>query len=149
MMPHPEQSPATPRLSPDQRTHPACHYQRLESGVHLFTMYEENRAAVDVLLTLFEEVALSLPPEQVMRYIIDVHHVQNLPIPYALNKVREAMRRLPNRPLTRGVHLYNNRTLAALADSLFALLIRLSGDQARFFHVDDYEQALAWVLEGE
>ncbi|MDX1995036.1 MAG: hypothetical protein SF029_21830 [bacterium] len=123
-----------------------CEYRLLENGIHLFILNHSTRAASEFLLDQFYQVVLATSPDVLIRYIVDVHGVNNSPIRQTLERAQALNRQMTERAVTRGAYLHSNRAMAIIAEGLIRLIIHGSNDRLKFFHVSEFVQAVAWVL---
>ncbi|MDX2163628.1 MAG: hypothetical protein SF162_20095 [bacterium] len=123
-----------------------CEYEILDNGIHYFRVRRDTRAAADVIITVFELLYQETPPDQLIRYIIDLRESRKFPFGYALGELRTMAARYPVRAFTRGATLQPPSPLSALADSMLQVLIRHTNDRTKYFPYTDYPMAIEWVL---
>lgn len=132
---------------PSDPPQPLVEYRLLDNGIHVFVVHDETTAAADMLITMLEGEVNAAPSNQIFRYIVDLQNAVNLPMAYTVRRTREKMANNRARPVTRGAHMQGETALGTIAQVMLSMLVQFSKDEVRFFHTDEYEAAVAWVLE--
>ncbi len=131
---------------PSDSLQPLVEYRLLENGIHVFVVHEETITAADVLLNMFEAELNAAPSDQVFRYIVDLQHAVNLPMAYTVRRTREKIANNRARAVTRGAHMQGETALGTIAQVMLSMLVQFNKDEIRFFHTDEFDAAVAWVL---
>lgn len=134
---------------PDARV-ALCHHETLDHDIHLFTLQDNTRAAVDDLIEQLDAVVLAAPRDTMFRYIVDMRASGSPSFPY-FRKAGQAwvQRRSDLLPPVRTVFLSQPGPVAALGDSFAGLLRRVTGVNWhwRFMVEGDIAAAVAWLRD--
>ena len=124
-----------------------CIYTRLENGVHEFVMLSSKRDAIDVYMAMYEPIYRQLPADGVMYSIVDQSQSGMPPITYLTSAVKRMIDNNPPRRKTCMAIIFSNNMMVALLETVRTLLTKPGYDDVRFFHVNNRDQAIAWLNE--
>lgn len=126
----------------------ACEFIRHETGINEYIFHESSRQAVNEFMVHNDELAYNTPEDEVSLVLIDISPSGLPPLAYFLSKVREAQKKYPYRLSSRVAVVYTDSRLLGLMDNTVRLLTSTK-DIARFFKLEQRDQAYDWLLGDE
>lgn len=128
-----------------------CQYYRREDGIHIVTIIESSRQAVDEWLDYLDLINTQrdVPPN----IVLDITQSGLPPLTYFINTVQDWLRHHPDAPMAKTAVIYRQGNgLLSVMRSLARTLTFSNEQQVRFFAAHEYQEALDWlgdmVVEG-
>lgn len=129
----------------EEESTPSCGYIRYQNGIYQLTFFDVSRSAVDDYFMYLDKILSRSSNDETVYIVSDGSQVtETQPIGYMLAILRRTLRNHPHRPGVRVAIIYQTATFVSLINSLFRTFI-MSRDGMRFFHVDNVDEAIAWL----
>jgi|GEM_PF-1572866 len=123
--------------------------RRLNDGIHEFLWTSPSREAVDVWLE-YSEALYDVTDQDDTIYFLHIAQTMNIPpLSYVVRKARELQMKFPVQPGTRSAILFQSKFFGGFINTLSTLLNRKGKDETRFFGMDQRDEAITWLLNGE
>ena len=118
-------------------------YRRLPNGIHVLAFRDYSEQTFEECFACFEAIFLNNPPDQVIRLMVDIRHVQVLSLPPIISLVRQIMDSRSLLPPV-AVAIVHDRRGYYVAFS--GLVVRLAAFyKARVRVGDDYDECYTWL----
>ena len=122
-----------------------CTCKPLDNGIFQFVWHTNKRQAVDDFFTLGDQVINSLPPDAVLRFIVEFTSEMLPPLKYLTQRAKNynlAHPDVPARYFIAYIHdSYQIKIAEIMLESMRAATTR------RFFKPAQFDDAVAWLLE--
>lgn len=131
-------------MDDNTRTSTHCTIEQHTNGIHEFCFLKPGRQSIDVALDALDDLLTNTPLDGQLFILWDLRGGIP-PISYTFQRIKAMLRNHPERAIVRIAFVHSGGSLARMAQTFLDLLTTQS--KRRMFNGDQYEEAVAWLLE--
>ncbi len=124
-----------------------CVFTQRTNGIYEIAFKKASRQAIDSFWEHLEGIFEVAAGHEIICCLMDWRQVETPPLQYMAQRARQLSEIYPNGPKTRLAILHQPGTLLNMAQTM-AKFTRSEYSVRRFFPEDQYDEAVAWLLEG-
>lgn len=121
----------------------------LNNGIHEFRWASTERHAVDLWVAYNESLYETTDPNDTLYFLHEIISTKFPPVSYIVHQAQQLQSKFPQHPKTRSVLLFQSRFFGGFINTLSQLVNRKGQDVTRVFAMDERDEAIAWLLQGD
>lgn len=120
-------------------------YEVIEANIHLLTLTQGGRQAIDDVFTLVEKVIFALPEDEKIRMLFDTSKSEDLPMRYTIQKAEQWKKIQTELRTTRSAVVVAQQTLIIAVMNLLIATFNSPDSKTKLFTADQWHEAVAWL----
>jgi hypothetical protein len=120
-------------------------HEIMEDEVHVFTLVQGGRQAIDDVFALVEKVIYDSPDDIQIRMLFDTSKTEDLPMRYTMQKAEQWKKIQTELRATRSAIVTSQQTLVLAVLNLLMASFNSPESKTKLFTPDKWDEAMAWL----